>query len=168
MRKSAILAMPRAFGAYIAEAGDGELADELALDLDAELDLAQLRRRPDHAYASGKWTAAAVVQHLVDTERIFAYRALRFARGDRTPLPGFDENSYAAHAGASGHGDAPIEELRVVRRATALMFAGFDETMLLRSGTCAGIDIQVLALGFAIVGHARHHLHVLRSRYLTA
>ena len=169
MRKSALLAMPRGFGTYIAEAGDGELADELILDLEAELDVAQLRRRQDHAYAPSKWTVKAVIQHIVDTERIFAYRVLRFARADRTPLPGFDEDAYAANSGAAKRDcDGLLEELRAVRGATVLMFAGFDEAMLLRSGTCAGIDVQVLALGFAIVGHGRHHLQVLRSRYLTS
>jgi uncharacterized damage-inducible protein DinB len=121
----------------------------------------------DLAYAPNKWSLRQLIQHVVDTERVFAYRALRFARGDAQELPGFDENLYAqaAHARLRSLSDL-LEELKTVRCATLHLFNSFDEDVLLNTGLASGHTVSVRALGMLVAGHMRHHLHILKSRYL--
>lgn len=121
----------------------------------------------DYAYAEGKWTTKEVVQHIIDAERIFAYRALRIARKDETPLPGFDENTYAPASEAGKRTAAAlIEELSAVRKSTALLFKSFNTGMLNARGTASNQAITVNALGFIILGHFYHHKNILQERYL--
>lgn len=120
-----------------------------------------------HRYAPGKWSIKEVVGHVTDAERVFSYRALRFGRGDRTPLPGFDEQVYAP----AGNFDArPLPdlaaELDAVRQATIALFGGFDAEALARRGPANNQEISVRALAYVIAGHERHHLGILRERYL--
>ena len=159
---------PDQFSRYIEEVPDGDLHQRLreSSALEGQLDLSRFRAIATSSYAPGKWTVSGVLQHVIDTERVFAYRALRFARGDKTHLPGFDENLFAATAALSPRPfDEVIAELQVVRGSTIAMFAGFSREALLRRGTCSGIEIAVASLGFAMVGHHRHHLRVLNERY---
>lgn len=123
----------------------------------------------NYRYARGKWSIQEMLQHLIDTERVFAYRALCFARKDRTPLPSFDENEYAAHskAGRRRWNDL-MEELRAVRRSTELMFDSFGKEQLNTKGTANNNPVSVMALGFIIAGHANHHIRVLKDRYLAS
>lgn len=119
-----------------------------------------------HRYAPGKWSVKEVIGHVADTERVFCYRAMRFARGDHTPLPGFDENLYAP----AGRFDArPLSdlaaELDAVRRATVALLRSFDAEALARRGTANGKEVSVRALAYIIAGHERHHLAILRERY---
>ena len=119
-----------------------------------------------YAYAPGKWTVAQSLQHVIDAERIFAYRALRIARGDKTPLPGWEENSYAAHATASGRTIVDLsEEVYAVRRSTTLLFVSFTDDCWERTGVANGRDIDVLTIAFIVVGHMRHHINIFRERY---
>lgn len=121
----------------------------------------------DHSYAPGKWTVKESILHLIDTERIFAYRALRFARGDYTELPGFDQDAYVPMA--KGHQrsfSAIIKEYKSVRQATISLFKSFDEEMLSRIGTGSGNPFSVRALGYIIAGHEIHHRIILKERYL--
>lgn len=120
----------------------------------------------DYRYAEGKWTIKEVVQHLIDTERIFQYRAVCFARGEGQALPGFDEEAYAinSHAGRRTSG-ALMEEWRTVQVSTRQLFGSFHPDAMARKGTANGNSIYVEAIGGIIVGHARHHLQVLRERY---
>lgn len=120
-----------------------------------------------YAYAEGKWTIKQVIGHIIDTERILGYRAMRFARKDKTVLPGFDENAFVANSNFNkrtlydlGH------EFAIVREANLAMFRTFDEEELSQFGTANGMDVSVRAIVFMIAGHAIHHLHVLRTRYL--
>jgi len=159
---------PAQFSRYIDEVADGDLHLRLreSAALEAQLDLPRLRGIVDRAYAPGKWTVGGVLQHIIDSERIFAYRALRFARGDQCKLPGFDENLFARTAGlAPRRFDDLAAELRLVRASTIAMFAGFSREALLARGTCSDIEIAVAALGFAIVGHHHHHVRILNERY---
>lgn len=121
----------------------------------------------DHAYASGKWTLKQVLQHLIDAERIFAYRALRFARKDMTPLASFDENSYAdeARVGHRSWADM-VDEFRMVRQASEHLFRSFDGEEMERSGIASNSSMSVRSLGYVIVGHAMHHQDVVKERYL--
>jgi hypothetical protein len=120
-----------------------------------------------HRYAPGKWSIKELVQHVIDAERIFAYRALRFARKDETPLAGFDENTYAAASKADSRSkESLIKELRAVQTSTALLFQGFDDEQLQQSGVSNGKLIEVNAIGFIAVGHTLHHKNILQVRYL--
>lgn len=119
-----------------------------------------------YTYAPGKWTQKELLQHVLDSERIFAYRALCFARSEKQLLPAFSENDYAAVSDANrrGHHDL-LQEYRVVRESTILLFKSFSETQLKQSGQLPAGRISVNALGFAICGHNLHHLSVCRTRY---
>lgn len=123
--------------------------------------------KADFRYADGKWSIREVLCHILDAERIFAYRALRFARNDKTNLHPFDENTYAPEANAGGRSMKKIaDEFTHLRASTVDMFEGFTEEMLHRRGTANNNEISVLALGFVIAGHEAHHRRVLTERYL--
>lgn len=123
--------------------------------------------KADHRYADGKWTIREVLCHTLDAERIFAYRALRFARNDKTNLHPFDENTYAPEANAANRSLKKIaDEFSHLRASTVDMFEGFSEEMLHRKGTANNNEISVLALGFVIAGHEAHHRKILMERYL--
>ncbi|WP_020571922.1 DinB family protein [Neolewinella persica] len=120
----------------------------------------------NYAYAPGKWTIAQSLQHIIDTERIFSYRALRIGRGDVTPLPGFEQNDYAAVANVSDRRFRDmIDEFRTVRAATKALFNSFTEEDLIRLGTMSGGPASVRALGFIISGHVYHHAKLYREKY---
>jgi uncharacterized damage-inducible protein DinB len=121
----------------------------------------------DYRYAEGKWTIKDIIQHLIDAERIFAYRALCFARNDKTALPGFEENDYVdeAHATKRGIQDL-LSELAVVRQGTLALFKSFSDEELVRKGIASNNPISVRALGFVIIGHQNHHQRVFEERYL--
>lgn len=117
-------------------------------------------------YAPGKWTLKDVLLHLIDTERIFAYRALRFARGDQQNLPGFEQDDYAAQAGAATRTvPSLLAEYDAVRAASLALVDSFTEEQLVRGGTANGGPITVRALLYLLPGHERHHLHIIRERY---
>ena len=121
----------------------------------------------DYRYAEGKWTIKNIIQHLMDSERIFAYRALRIARNDKTPLPGFEENDYAAIADADKRSIRDLlTEFAIVRQSTIALFNNFNEEVLKRMGVASGYDISVRALGFIIIGHQKHHQKIFIERYL--
>ena len=118
-------------------------------------------------YAPGKWTVQEVIQHCMDTERIFAYRALCIARNETASLPGFDENKYAAAANADKRNwDDVVEEINAVRQSTELLFHSFTAEQLRASGIANNKSFSVEAIGFIIVGHLHHHLSIIQERYL--
>ncbi|MDY7393928.1 DinB family protein [Aureibaculum sp. 2210JD6-5] len=120
-----------------------------------------------YRYAEGKWTIKELVQHIIDSERVFGYRALTFARKDTTPLPGFDENNYVLHSNANDRGYKELlEELKLVRASTVLLFKSFGESDLISKGTASGKTISVNVLGYIISGHLLHHLKIIEDRYL--
>jgi hypothetical protein len=120
-----------------------------------------------HRYAPGKWSIKEVLGHIIDGERIFTYRALRFARNDQTPLPGFDQDPYVAAANFDTRNWSElIEEFEHVRRSTVLFFRGLGPEAMLRSGTASQAPITVRALGYVVAGHELHHMQILRERYL--
>ena len=123
----------------------------------------------DFAYAPGKWTVKEVLGHVTDTERVFAYRALSFARHDPSPLPGFDQDVWAGPAacGRRSVGDL-LAEWMVVRAATVVLAEGLPEAAPLRRGRASDRDFSVRALLHVPPGHLNYHLEVLRERYLGA
>jgi hypothetical protein len=122
--------------------------------------------RGDYRYAPDKWSVKEIVGHLCDTERVFAYRALRIGRGDSTPLPSFDDQAYVAEVRA---GDRTLANLAAewgdVRRATIALFRNLPAEAWQRRGTASDQPISVRALAYIIAGHVRHHLQVLEERY---
>ena len=119
-----------------------------------------------HRYAPGKWSVKEVVGHMIDGERVFSYRALRVARADTTPLPGFDENAWvpAAHFDRRPMPDL-VADYQTVRAATVALFSSFEEEALVRMGTANDQPISVRALAHMIAGHELHHVAILRERY---
>ena len=120
----------------------------------------------DHSYAPGKWTIKEMLQHMIDTERVFSYRALRVSRNDATPMAGFDENQYAANAPVEHRTiDALKKELLLLRDASDLMIGSFNETQLNYRGVASNASITLRAVCFIIYGHNLHHLRILKERY---
>jgi len=120
----------------------------------------------NYAYGPDKWTIKQMFQHVIDTERIFAYRALALARKEPAAPLGFDENEYAKNGTAANRNwKDMLVEWRVVRQSSNLLFASFTEEQIKAAGTASGFPISVNALGFIIFGHALHHLHILKERY---
>jgi hypothetical protein len=155
------------YAGYVAKIPDsgpvGELKNQIAA-------LEALRAMPEDkanfAYADGKWTVKEVIGHCADTERVFSYRLTRIARGDKTPLAGFDENAWAKTA---PHGrrsiGALVDEMIAIRRATLALVESLDETAIANSTSSNNKDITGRALCWIIAGHTRHHLDVLHERY---
>ena len=121
----------------------------------------------NYAYDKGKWTIKELLIHLIDTERIFCNRALRFARNDKTDLPGYDHDNYVNYCNAENRTLTDImDEFNLVRLATIALFRSFTDEMLERNGTANGNELTVLAIGFVIAGHEVHHTNVLLEKYL--
>jgi hypothetical protein len=122
--------------------------------------------RERHRYAEGKWSIREVLGHIVDTERVFGYRAFHMSRGDRTPLPSMDQDVYAAHAGADDRPLADLlDELEWTRRGHLAMFAGFDAAAWQRTGTASDRLFRVSAFPYILAGHEIHHRQILIERY---
>ena len=120
-----------------------------------------------HRYAEGKWSIKDVAQHIIDSERIFAYRALSIARNDPNNLPGFEENDYAAVAKADNRsGKEMAEDYAAARAATIALFRSFDDSVLAHKGVVNNQPVSVRALGYVIAGHDLHHFAVVKERYL--
>lgn len=122
----------------------------------------------EYRYAEGKWNLKEMLQHMIDTERIFCYRALCFARGEKASLPGFEENEYAKNSRSDKRNwNDLVEEFKVVRKASELLFHSFDDTALQAGGIANNHPNYVLAFGYSIPGHCYHHANVIRERYLS-
>jgi hypothetical protein len=121
-----------------------------------------------YQYAPGKWSLKEMLQHMIDAERIFAYRALSFARNDSTPLPGFDENEYVKESFANQREwNSLVGELLAVRHSNELFFNSLNDEQLNRTGMANNSTNYVLGWGFIAVGHLAHHIQVMKQRYLT-
>jgi hypothetical protein len=155
-------------GTYIEKVSENDLVGTLSESVrQLEHHLACIpETKAEHSYGPGKWNVRQVLRHVIDTERIFAYRALCVARGEQAPLPSFDEGAYAREA---DHSLADLNQLReefmLVRKSTDLMFRSFPADILERSGHAANSRVTVNALGYMIIGHWRHHLDLLTERY---
>ncbi len=158
------------YGTYIYQVSDEySLVEELEISLHRFIKFVQdiPMDKFDFRYAESKWTIKDIIQHIIDAERVFAYRALRFARNDSTELPGFEENSYVD--AANGNKRSIMElltELSAVRHANLYLFKSFKEEQLLRIGIASNNQMSVRALGFVIIGHQNHHQKVFEERYL--
>ncbi len=170
MYKSEIQNLPKFFDRYINQV-DAQFtlleSFQHSLEILESAEFAALEKIQLYAYSAGKWTINQILQHLIDVERIFGYRALRFARNDKTELQGFDENFFADEANTNDRNFQSLKaELILLRQSTILLFESFNDAMLANIGTANKVEISVLALGFAIIGHQNHHLTVIKERYL--
>jgi len=157
------------YSSYIEKVGDANLIEELEISVHRLIRFVQEipMDKFDYRYAEGKWTIKDILQHLIDAERIFSYRALRFARNDQTPLASFDENTYVDEAHANSRSiQQLLTELAVGRQATLSLFNSFNEEEMLRIGTASNNPMSVRALGFVIIGHQNHHQQIFQERYL--
>jgi DinB superfamily len=160
---------PAFYHGYVQEASGSDMLDAMRV---AQRTLREVlaRVRPeqeDHRYAPDKWSIKEVVQHVLDAERVFAYRALRFGRNDSTDLPGFEENDYAPASLADRRTLNDLaSELDVVRDSTLRLFESLPPGALDRSGHANGRPITVRAIGWVIAGHSNHHARILLERYL--
>ncbi len=123
--------------------------------------------RQTYKYDEDKWTIKELIQHIIDTERVFAYRSLRFARKDTINLAGFDQDEFNRAADANSRDFSELlEEFTLVRKSSILLFKSFDNETLMRIGKASDSDMSVRAAGYIISGHALHHIKVLKERYL--
>ncbi|WP_106527118.1 DinB family protein [Chitinophaga niastensis] len=169
MKKDAIYPAAQYYDRYINLVPDVDL--QTALDQSLEtlhaLDTPQLELRGNYAYAPGKWTLKNVFQHITDTERVFAYRAMMYARNDKQIPPSMDQDEYAANTLIDNRSlEDVIAELKAVRSATIAMFRSFPDEVLLKTGICWKYEMSVLAMGFTAMGHQIHHLNIIREKYL--
>jgi hypothetical protein len=119
------------------------------------------------AYAEGKWTVKELLSHIIDGERIFAYRVLRISRGDETPIEGFEQDGYIENSNANGRSFSELlEEFDLLRRSNMLMFRSMSPDTYRRMGTASEKPVSVRALAYIMAGHVEHHFRILQSRYL--
>lgn len=167
MRRSQINPMPEYFDRYINMADDIDLSTALKISLQ-ELDNApieQWKALGDKTYAPNKWTVKDILQHLIDTERVFCYRALSFARGEREVMP-FDEENFGKMANANARTiEDLLEEAILVRKSTIKLYETFTQEMLNRMGMGFKGEYSVLAIGFIFPGHQRWHFKVIEEKY---
>jgi hypothetical protein len=157
------------YGTYIAQVPDGDLCALLTAQLEETLTLVRAipEVRGTYRYAPGKWSIKEVLGHVCDTERIMSYRALRIGRGDATPLPGFEQDDYVPEGAFDRRTLADLgEELSAIRRATLELFRHFDPAALARRGTTNGNPFTPRALAYVIAGHERHHVAIVKAKYL--
>ena len=160
---------PAYFSRYISKANADSLAEAVTLYAKPLLDFytSLPEVKADYAYAPGKWTIKEVLQHVIDAERVFSYRVMCIARKDKTPLPSFDENSYAENSLAGNRSLASLkEELIAVRKSTDLLINSLSEEQLATQGTSSNLPITANAIGYIVFGHLLHHKEVLEERYL--
>ena len=161
--------IPPFYKRYVDHVKDSDMLH--ILDHSSQLLLLLVRSIPEekgeYRYAPGKWSIKELLCHMMDAERIFAYRALRFARNDSTPLEGFEENDYAPEANANARSIQQLaEEMERLRKSTIDLFMSFTPLMLSRKGIANNTEISVLNLGYIVPGHETHHRLVLEERYL--
>jgi len=164
-----LASVPPFYLGYVNNVKDLDLMDALAQSNVVMLKLVRslAESQGNFRYADGKWSIKELLCHVIDAERIFTYRALRFARNDKTALSGFEENDYAPQANASGRTLKQIaDEMEHIRTSTIDLYNSFTGDMLLRVGTANNTSVSVLNLGYIISGHETHHRIMLEQRYL--
>lgn len=168
MKRSQLNPLPEYFDRYINLCDDVEIVQAIQTSIN-ELDNAPLEKweaLADKVYAPGKWTIKDILQHLTDTERIFAYRSLAFARGESQPVPSFDEDGYAANAKANDRSiEELVEELKLSHQSLLAMYKSFTPEMLSKKGMGFKGEYSVASIGFCMPGHQRWHWKVLEEKY---
>ena len=168
-QSQALATSPQYFHTYINKVESGDILDILKAQigtLNAFFSSIPAEKW-DYAYAEGKWTVKEVLGHLVDTERVFGYRGMRFARKDATDLPGYDENDFVAHGHFQSRSpEGLMEEMELLRRTNILMLENIPVESMEHLGTANSLLISVGAIAWILAGHPIHHMGVIRERYL--
>lgn len=157
------------YSQYIKHSGNANLLDVLKESAQALNSLFETisDEKMNYKYAEDKWTIKDMLLHIIDAERVFAYRALRFARADKTNLPGFEHDDYVVVANANGRSKASLlNEYNAQRESTIQLFSNFKDEMLMQIGVASGNPMSVRALGFVTAGHETHHCNIIKERYL--
>jgi len=157
------------YGTYIDKAESATIVEGLQLGKQGFVDFVNSipEEKLAFAYAEEKWTIAEVLQHIIDTERIFSYRALRFARNDKSPLIGFDQDQYVPNSNANSYSKEEfIGDFEATRNSTIALFRGFTGEMLTQIGEASGSPMSARAAGYILSGHQVHHLDIIKERYL--
>jgi len=169
MQNSSPTNVPGYFQRYVDQVTETELftaLDNQTAGISALLN-SITEEKSTYAYAAEKWTIKELLQHIIDTERIFSYRALCIARGEKITLPGFDENEYAANSNANNRSwKSLVAEFLVVRQSTQMLFNSFTEDALEVVGTAGSNNLHVRKIGFILMGHFNHHKKIIEERYL--
>lgn len=169
MRKSEINPLPAYFDRYINQCDDIDLLDALQVSIDElkQFPVEQLEAAADFRYAPGKWTVKDILQHLIDTERIFTHRALAIARNELASLPSFSEDEYAKEAAAQTRSiQSLISELINTHQSLKDLYQSFTPSMLARTGKSFTGEYSVAAIGFTMAGHQRWHFKIIREKYV--
>ncbi|MCA9735714.1 MAG: DinB family protein [Deferribacteres bacterium] len=154
---------------YIRQLPDGDICEILASQLDETIKLlAQIDEvQANHRYAAGKWSLKDVVAHIVDTERVFAYRALCFARNDSGPFPSMEQDNFVRFGNFANRSlKSIVDEYRFLRQSNIVLFRSFDDEISMRKGIASGTEMTVRAIAYIIAGHERHHVSVIQEKYL--
>lgn len=154
---------------YVKGVPEGDIRDVLEDQLNSAITFLSSidEEKSQQRYAPGKWSLREVLGHIIDSERVFAYRALRFSRGDEKPLQGFDENLYINNSNYdSTNLSRLIEEFSLIRQSTIALFRNLQDEQWLKKGNASGYDVTVRGLAYIIAGHTEHHLNVIKERYL--
>lgn len=160
--------IPEFYRAYVEVLGQGDLVPLLLQTGDEFIEFGRglSEAQGAYRYAEEKWSIKEVIQHVIDSERIFTYRALRFARNDKTEISGFEQNDYVPESNADARSiHSLMTEFTNVRASTVDLFTSFTEEMRSRSGISNNVEMSVEALGYIMSGHLRHHLNVIHERY---
>lgn len=170
MQRPDLETVPTFYKNYVNHVKDFEMLEALQISNQQVLQLVRglPTEKGSYRYHSGKWSIQELLCHMMDAERIFAYRALRFARNDKKELQGFEENDYATEANAHARSLPQLaDEMERLRKTTLDLFTSFTPEMLKRTGKANNTEVSVLNLGYIIAGHETHHRTVLQERYLT-
>jgi hypothetical protein len=160
---------PVYYDSYVAQVESDSIIEALEISMSRRKELWELFSddRWDYRYAEGKWTPKELLVHMMDTERIFNYRALRFARQDKTELHGYDHDAYVPVSEANRRGAKELmDEGDLVRATTISLFKSFSPEQLSQIGNANGVAVDVQGIGFIIAGHETHHVKVMRERYV--
>ena len=169
MSKKWIENLPAYFENYLKHVHEDDIIDALSnswTEMTTVLEMMD-ESKADFTYENGKWTIKEMLLHLIDTERIFQYRALCIARGEMNELPGFDHNTYAENSKANSRLlSSIIEEFQTVRNTSISLYGNIEENRLKSKGMANGLVVQPVQYGFITSGHVRHHINILKERYL--
>ena len=157
------------YGTYIKLVPDGDISTILEQQINNTLELLKNLNEEQamFRYAPGKWSLKQVIGHLIECERVFAYRAMCFARNDPTALPSFDQNFYVENSNTNAQTLTNIlDEFKSLRTANVAMFKSFDDEIMKRSGTASGFNFSVRAKAYIIAGHELHHRNIIQDKYL--
>jgi hypothetical protein len=154
---------------YIKKAGDVSISEGLKDNGDVTIAFLESisEEKLEFRYAEGKWTIKEIIQHIIDTERVFTYRALCIARKDKTLFPGYDQDEYAVNSEANNRSMFSLmNEYKAVRLASIILFESFSAEMLKRVGVASNSNLSPRAVAFITIGHENHHCEIIKERYL--